>query len=400
MWGVRKRGWRAAALGGLAFGFLCVGLSGCESSDQPDSPDAPPQTSDGSVADAAQGADAALGLTDVSADTANTDGSAPDAVNVDAASDVEPLDTTADSEGDGGLNKPFPPLVLGPPYADYDCTNPNAELPGRLSPVPLSCVIDPACSEPMVVGHRAAGGDFGAMAPENSRAAIRVAILMGLDGVELDVRHTSDDVLVLMHDGDVDRTAFGTGNVDALTAAEATALTLRPPPLGVGGDFSCETIPTLAEAIELVRGRMFIDLDTKTSRVDLVVAAIQAADARDFVFVSVSDFDRAAAARAIDPTIRIQVRPDSMEEVLEATAMFDPPPDIYEIESEFAVEAAAHVHPLGKKLFANSWGADGEYYFSENSALYLDQYGAGIDILQSELPPQPLEVLGRWPLED
>ena len=63
------------------------------------------------------------------------------------------------------------------------------------------------------------------------------------------------------------------------------------------GDFACERVPALAEALALIRGRLFVDLDTETDRIDLVVAAIVAADVIDQVFVSVSDPAKAVAAR-------------------------------------------------------------------------------------------------------
>jgi glycerophosphoryl diester phosphodiesterase len=48
-----------------------------------------------------------------------------------------------------------------------------------------------------VLGHR---GSRGPGRPENSVAAVSEALLLGADGVEIDVRLTADDVLVLAHD--------------------------------------------------------------------------------------------------------------------------------------------------------------------------------------------------------
>jgi len=53
---------------------------------------------------------------------------------------------------------------------------------------------------PLVLGHRGAS----AAAPENTRAAFARAREMGADGVELDVRRTADDVLVVHHDPEVE----------------------------------------------------------------------------------------------------------------------------------------------------------------------------------------------------
>jgi len=54
----------------------------------------------------------------------------------------------------------------------------------------------------MVIAHRADWRNF----PENSLEAIRSAIKLGVDMVEIDVRKTKDGKLILMHDETVDRT--------------------------------------------------------------------------------------------------------------------------------------------------------------------------------------------------
>src|ERR1700694_5554003 len=48
---------------------------------------------------------------------------------------------------------------------------------------------------PLVIAHRGASSD----APENTPAAFEAAIALGVDAVELDVRRTSDGVLVVHH---------------------------------------------------------------------------------------------------------------------------------------------------------------------------------------------------------
>src|SRR5436305_5677398 len=58
-------------------------------------------------------------------------------------------------------------------------------------------VVSPAMpARPLVLAHRGASR----RAPENTIEAFRLARELGADGVELDVRRTSDGVLVLSHD--------------------------------------------------------------------------------------------------------------------------------------------------------------------------------------------------------
>ena len=69
---------------------------------------------------------------------------------------------------------------------------------------------------PLIIGHRGAS----AVAPENTLAAFRKAIDAGADGIEFDVRLSSDGVPVIIHDETLRRTALRTDRVVDLTAAE------------------------------------------------------------------------------------------------------------------------------------------------------------------------------------
>ena len=69
---------------------------------------------------------------------------------------------------------------------------------------------------PRRIAHR--GG--GTLAPENTLAAIRVAMTHGYRGVEFDVMLTADEVPVLMHDLDFGRTIAGRGSVATTTYAD------------------------------------------------------------------------------------------------------------------------------------------------------------------------------------
>lgn len=66
---------------------------------------------------------------------------------------------------------------------------------------------------PLVIAHRGGGG----LAPENTLAAFKRSVELGVDVLELDVRSTSDGELVVIHDSKVDRTTNGTGLVSELT---------------------------------------------------------------------------------------------------------------------------------------------------------------------------------------
>ncbi len=100
-------------------------------------------------------------------------------------------------------------------------------------------------------------------APENSLAAIDAAVALGADIVELDVRVTADEVLVLLHDATLDRTSNGRGALRKYRHLDLRELTLRQghghgQPLVTG-----QVPPTLASALEAARDRIIVNLDAK-----------------------------------------------------------------------------------------------------------------------------------------
>lgn len=81
---------------------------------------------------------------------------------------------------------------------------------------------------PMSVAHRSAWRN----GPENSLIAIAASIRMGIDVAELDVKLTKDGVIVLSHDGTIDRCTMATGNVSDYTWENLKSIAVKP---GQGG---------------------------------------------------------------------------------------------------------------------------------------------------------------------
>lgn len=69
---------------------------------------------------------------------------------------------------------------------------------------------------PLVFAHR--GGC--ALGPENTFAAFDLGLAAGADGLEMDVHLSADGVVVVNHDGTLDRTTGDSGPISARTAAE------------------------------------------------------------------------------------------------------------------------------------------------------------------------------------
>ncbi|MDZ7267203.1 MAG: glycerophosphodiester phosphodiesterase family protein [candidate division KSB1 bacterium] len=105
-------------------------------------------------------------------------------------------------------------------------------------------------------GHRGASGH----APENTLAAIRLAMAMGAQMVEIDVQQTADDQLVLLHDDSLRRTTNGSGLLWQKRAAELQTLDAGR---WFSAAFAGEPLPTLAQTIALVRGKIKLNIEVK-----------------------------------------------------------------------------------------------------------------------------------------
>lgn len=111
----------------------------------------------------------------------------------------------------------------------------------------------------MVIAHRACWAN----APENSISAIEACVALGVDMVELDVRRTADDQLVLMHDETLERMTNGAGPIKAQSLAALRRLRLREREGGPGAPLTQERVTTFREALEAARGRILINVDAK-----------------------------------------------------------------------------------------------------------------------------------------
>lgn len=95
------------------------------------------------------------------------------------------------------------------------------------------------------------------MAPENSIKAIETAIEKGAEMIEIDIRVTSDNEFVIMHDKSVNRTTDGSGNVSNMPLSQVKTLSLKDN----AGKVTEHKVPTLKEALEAGRGKIYYNID-------------------------------------------------------------------------------------------------------------------------------------------
>lgn len=108
-----------------------------------------------------------------------------------------------------------------------------------------------------VIAHKGASG----LAPENTMAAFSAALDMGVDMIELDVRNTKDEQIIVFHDETLDRTTDGTGIVHDYTLEQIKELDAG----AWFGDakFVGEKVPTLKEVLDFINGRCKVLIEIK-----------------------------------------------------------------------------------------------------------------------------------------
>ncbi|MFQ5686159.1 MAG: HEAT repeat domain-containing protein [Candidatus Scalindua sp.] len=122
-------------------------------------------------------------------------------------------------------------------------------------------------------------------APENTFTAFKQALNKGVDGLEVDVRRTKDDRLILMHDDTIDRTTNGKGYVNNLLYDE---IRLYDAGAWKGEEFAGERVPLLSDVLQFVKERnVKIILNVKEHGIELkTLSLIEKFDMIDQIYFS------------------------------------------------------------------------------------------------------------------
>lgn len=140
------------------------------------------------------------------------------------------------------------------------------------------------------IGHRGAR----AYEPENTLRSFRYAVDLGVDAVELDVRRTKDNQLVVIHNADVDKTTNGEGSVNELTLEEIKKLVTD----------KGEQIPTLGEVLDLVDRKVKVLVELKeTGTEEAVLDLIRAKSLLDNVVIISFHEDALRKVRELDNSV-------------------------------------------------------------------------------------------------
>ncbi len=221
-------------------------------------------------------------------------------------------------------------------------------------------------------------------APENTMAAIRMAVDNQADIVEIDVRQTKDGVLVLMHD----ESLFRTTGVDKLVGEVyyGYVATLDP-----GSDFSeefaGERVPTLKEALEYGKEQdVFYNIELKPEDyydgyVENIVSLIEEYEYEDSCVVASSDEETLMKVKVLNPDIKticilyvVYGNLQDMEYV-----------DGYSVRHNFVTkELVSKIHGFNKEIYV--WTVNSETKIKK--LLLLD-----VDSIITDIPYEAKEII-------
>ncbi|MEG2514335.1 MAG: glycerophosphodiester phosphodiesterase family protein, partial [Bacteroidaceae bacterium] len=132
----------------------------------------------------------------------------------------------------------------------------------------------------LVTGHR---GGYATNYVENTIESMENVLRYMPAFFEIDPRLTKDSVIVLMHDGTLDRVSTSKGKVRDYTYEELKSVRLKD---HLGNVTNCK-IPTLEETIVWSKGKTIINLDKKDVPLPMIAALIKKHKAERHVMLTV-----------------------------------------------------------------------------------------------------------------
>jgi glycerophosphoryl diester phosphodiesterase len=136
----------------------------------------------------------------------------------------------------------------------------------------------------LLAAHRGTGKNVGA--PENSLSGLEALIEGGVMMAEIDIASIKDGTMISFHDGVWEEKASGRGPVVATMPEDFDRIRLR---LTEGGTIGGERVPTLQQMLEAAKGRIYLELDFKSSaNIGKAIEMIRAMEMEDEVVLIAS----------------------------------------------------------------------------------------------------------------
>ncbi len=162
-----------------------------------------------------------------------------------------------------------------------------------------------------VVVHR---GDNG-YAPENTIAAAKRCVDMGIQYLEFDVRRSKDGVHYILHDPTVDRTTDGTGGIRTLASAQVDALDAGS---WFSADFKGERIPRLEELLDFCKDKIKLYFDVKDADIAYLIKLVHDRGLEGQCFFWFGNKTQALQFRELSNDLELKVNAGTPEDVKRA----------------------------------------------------------------------------------
>jgi len=247
-------------------------------------------------------------------------------------------------------------------------------------------------NRPIISGHR--GGMIKGF-PENSISTFTNTLKHTPAFYEIDPRLTKDSVVVLMHDATLDRTTTGKGKVADYTYKELQQFRLKDPE----GNITTDQIPTLKEAIAWSKGKTILNLDKKDVPLAMTARILKEVG-NEVIMVTVHDAQQAAFYYMDNPNRMFSAFVKTREAF-----------DAYQAAGIPWENMIAYIGPENKpenKELFDLLHAKGVMCMISSAPTYdklpdaasraehfRDTFKQGADILESDLPVEVAEAIGK-----
>ncbi len=239
----------------------------------------------------------------------------------------------------------------------------------------------------LVTAHRAAHQKY----PENSLAALKEAIRLQVDIVEIDVRKTKDHQLVILHDETIDRVTNGKGELKDLTLKEVKKYNLL-----FNGKSTDQKILTFDEALDVLKGEVLINIDFKAGK-DAISEAYRTIKKKGMekqaLFYVYNHYELLAKLNNLDPNIIVWPRAYSKDDVEKILTY----PNIQLIQIDFSFYEDKWTKEVIQKGIRLSGNALGKYDHleEENGTGFNKITKKHINIIETDFPEELLLYLKK-----
>ncbi len=247
-------------------------------------------------------------------------------------------------------------------------------------------LLDASSKKVLVASHRATHNVY----PENSLMAIKEAIRLGVDIIEIDVKVSNDGIPFLMHDRTMNRTTTGKGDPEEFTWAELSQLYIVDK-----GKQTQFRIPTLEEALNLAKGKILVDLDLKTDRIEKLIEVVNRTNTKEIVCFFDSDYSILSRVQAAGKDYMIMPRAYSVAQADSAIALFNPP--VVHIDFSFyTTECTQLIRSNNARVWINALGDPDKDIRNGKSKEALNKLlENGANIIQTDEPRLLLKALKK-----